>query len=57
MNANKQPLMIVAVLLLAGILGAMLWQQHQAKEHTVGGQINEAVEEIGDEIDDHTTTK
>jgi hypothetical protein len=50
---NNRGLLIVIIVLLAGIAGLM-FMNHQRQEQTIGGQINEVIEEIGDEIDDAT---
>lgn len=54
MPSNRTLLMIIVILLL-GIGGLMVYQQN-SEPQTLGEQIDEAVEEIGDEIDDATTT-
>ncbi|HEY0901997.1 MAG TPA: hypothetical protein VGD95_07730 [Micavibrio sp.] len=53
MEKNK-PILIVIALLLLGILGFLVIEQNQ-RPQTLGGAIGEAVEEVGDEIDDATT--
>lgn len=59
MNNNKGILIIIAVVLVA-ILGIMVTQKHGIFDRRTGLEkaadgIGEAVEEVGDEIDDHTT--
>ncbi len=50
---NKTILLIIA-LLLAGILG-LLAVQYNDRPKSLGEQVGEAIEEVGDEIDDATT--
>lgn len=53
--ANRN-LLIVITVLMVGILGLLaLNYTRQADDDSVSGSVNEVVEEIGDEIDDHTT--
>ncbi len=47
---NKMILVIIAIL-LAGILG-MAFMQYQDRPQSLGDQVGEAIEEVGDEIDD-----
>lgn len=57
MNSNKGILIVIAVLLL-GILGVMLANGNIGKKDDgISGSVNEVVEEISDEIDDHTTAR
>lgn len=53
---DKRLLQICAVLLL-GILIIVAMQNMRPRHETLGDKVNEAVEEVKDEIDDHTTTK
>lgn len=60
MTNNKGILTVIAVVLIA-ILGVMLYNMHEREENagvvdTITSNINEASEEISDEIDDHTTS-
>lgn len=52
---NNKTLLIVISLLLLGIFGYLAMDY--PRERTLGETIDEAAEEIGDEIDDHTTTR
>ena len=48
----------LAVFLLLAIFTVLVIQTSRtSRPDTVGGSINEVVEEIGDEIDDHTTAR
>ena len=49
---NKGLLAVIAVVLI-GIFAIMVVQMNQEPD-TIGGQVDEAVEEIQDEIDDNT---
>lgn len=49
---NKGLLTIIAVILL-GILSVLFIQMNQEPD-TLNGQVSEAFEEVGDEIDDNT---
>ena len=55
MNRNTGILVVIAVLLI-GIFTVML-VQNGGEGDTIGGQVNEAIEEVGDEIDDNTTAR
>lgn len=48
---NNKGFLIVIVLLLAGILGVMA-VQYNNRPASLGDQLGEAIEEVGDEIDD-----
>lgn len=50
MDKNK-PLLVVIALVLLGILGFLVIQQTN-RPQTLGESVGEAVEEVGDEIDD-----
>ena len=52
---NKGLLTIIAVVLI-GIFAVIVIQMNQEPD-TIGEHIDEAVEEIGDEIDDNTTAR
>jgi HAMP domain-containing protein len=57
---NNKGLLIVIALVLVGILGvlAMQYQERQKSPiERVGDSVSETVEEVGDEIDDHTDAK
>ena len=54
MPDNRTLLIIICVLLL-GVFG--FFAVDQSRHKTLGETIDEAAEEIGDEIDDHTTAK
>jgi hypothetical protein len=53
--SNKGLLTIIAVILV-GIFAVILVQMNQEPD-TFGEQVNEAIEEVGDEIDDNTTAR
>lgn len=59
MANNKGILTIIAVVLIA-ILGVLLYNSHQRENasvvDTITSNVNEAAEEVQDEIDDHTTS-
>lgn len=55
MQSNRS-LMIIIIVLLLGIGGYMVYE-HNNRPQTLGESIDEAVEEIGDEIDDATTAR
>lgn len=52
---NKGLLTVIAVILI-GIFAVMVIQMNQEPD-TFGDQVNEAIEEVGDEIDDNTTAR
>lgn len=52
---NNRIFLILIVVLLTGILG-MLVMGSTRHDDSVSGSVGEVVEEIGDEIDDHTTS-
>lgn len=57
---NNKGLLIVIALILVGILGVLVVQNQQRQEspiEQVGNSIGEAVEEVGDEIDDNTDAR
>ncbi len=57
---NNKGLLIVIALILVGILGVLVIQNQQRQEspiEQVGNSIGEAVEEVGDEIDDNTDAR
>jgi hypothetical protein len=56
MNNNKGILIIIAIALL-GILGVMLVNGNFGNDESIGGSVNEVVEEVQDEIDDNTTAR
>ncbi len=51
---NNKMILVVIALLLAGILG-FLAIEHNNRPKSLGEQVGEAIEEVGDEIDDATT--
>ena len=53
--SNKGLLAIIMVVLL-GIM-VLLIADRGKNDDTIGGSVNEVVEEIGDEIDDHTDAR
>jgi hypothetical protein len=54
MSSDKGLLTVIAVLLVA-ILGVLFVQYNNPPDDSISGSVGEAIEEIGDEIDDHTT--
>lgn len=60
MNNNKGILVVIALLLVA-ILGAVVYKggflDNRSPIEKAGDSIGEAIEEVGDEIDDHTSPK
>ena len=60
MNSSKGILVIIAIAVVA-ILAFMVFKQGTVDNRTsvekAADAVGEAAEEIGDEIDDHTTTK
>lgn len=57
---NNRGLLVVIALVLVGILGVMVVQYQERQKSPIekaGDSISEAVEEVGDEIDDHTDAK
>jgi hypothetical protein len=58
--ANNKGLLTVIALVLIAILGVMIYNTQQAEKgpvETITSNIDEAVEEVGDEIDDNTDAK
>ena len=55
MMSNKGLLAIILVVLV-GIM-VLLVTDHGKNDDTIGGSVSEVVEEIGDEIDDHTDAR
>lgn len=53
---DNKGLLTIVVVVLIGIFAVLVIQMNQ-KPKTVGDQISEIGEEIGDEIDDHTTER
>lgn len=53
--SNKALLVVIAIVLVA-ILGVMVVKYNE-RPKTIGENVSEVVEEIGDEIDDHTTAR
>lgn len=54
---NDKRLLQVCAVLLLGILIILAVQNLQPKNESLGDKVNEFVEEVKDEIDDHTTTR
>lgn len=57
---NNRSLLIVIALILVGILGVMVVQYQERQKspiEQIGDSVGEAVEEIGDEIDDNTNAR
>lgn len=52
---NNRSLLTIIVVLLLGVIGILAVQMTNKNDDGIAGSINEAVEEVGDEIDDHTT--
>jgi hypothetical protein len=57
MMSDKRMMTVAVCLLLAIFTVLVIQTSRTSKPDTVGGSINEVVEEIGDEIDDHTTAR
>lgn len=56
---NNKALLVVIAVLLVGILSIMVIQNQKENRsfgERVADSVEEGVEEIGDEIDDHTTS-
>ncbi len=53
---NNKALLVVIALILVAILGVLV-VNHNNRPKTVGENVSEVVEEIGDEIDDNTTAR
>jgi NADH:ubiquinone oxidoreductase subunit 6 (subunit J) len=59
-DMNNRGLLIVIAVLLTGILGIMAVQYQQREkplDQRIADSVHETVEEIGDEIDDHTASR
>ncbi len=60
-SSNNKGIMIFIAVILLGILGVMVVQggfvDRRSGVEKAADSVGEAVEEIGDEIDDHTTAK
>lgn len=57
---NNRGLLIVIALILVGILGVLVVQYQKREkplDERIGDSVSEVVEEVGDEIDDHTTSR
>lgn len=57
---NNKGLLVVIALILVGILGVMVVQYQERQKspiEKIGDNVGEAVEEVGDEIDDHTDAR
>lgn len=54
---SNKGLLIVIVVLLVGIVAFLAIDMNRKKDSSISGSIGEVVEEIGDEIDDHTTSR
>ncbi|MBL8639305.1 MAG: hypothetical protein JNK24_03015 [Alphaproteobacteria bacterium] len=57
---NKNALLAIIAIAVVGIFVVVLMNYQERKEspvEKVSSSISEAAEEIGDEIDDHTTSK
>lgn len=57
---NNKGLLVVIALILVGILGVMVVQYQERQKSPIeraGDSIGEAVEEVGDEIDDNTDAR
>ena len=52
---NNKSLLAIIIVLLLGVIGIMTVQMADRHDDGLSGSISEAAEEIGDEIDDHTT--
>lgn len=57
---NNKGLLIVIALILVGILGVMVVQYQERQKspiEKIGDSVGEAIEEVGDEIDDNTDAR
>jgi hypothetical protein len=57
---NNKGLLVVIALILVGILGVMVVQYQERQKspiEKIGDGVGEAVEEVGDEIDDATDAR
>ena len=57
---NNRGLLIVIAVVLVGILGLMVVQYQKREkplDERIGDSVSEVVEEVGDEIDDNTTSR
>ena len=55
---SNRTLLSAIVILLVGILGVLIYQMNRTSEpERLAGSVNQVVEEISDEIDDHTTAR
>lgn len=57
---NNKGLLVVIAVILVGILGVMVVQYQERQKSPMekaGDSISEAVEEVGDEIDDNTDAR
>lgn len=57
---NRNSLLAIIAIGVIGIFGVMAYQEHERSKSPVekiSDGVNEAAEEIKDEIDDHTTSK
>lgn len=57
---TNRGLLVVITIVLVGILSVMVVRYKEREkplDQRIGDSISEAVEEVGDEIDDHTTSR
>ena len=57
---NNKGLLVLIAVILVGILGVLVMQYQERQKspmEKIGDSVSETVEEIGDEIDDHTDAK
>lgn len=57
---NNKGLLIVIAVVVIGILGVMVMQYQKREkplDERIGDSVSEVVEEVGDEIDDNTTSR
>ncbi len=54
---NDKGLLTVIAVLLVAILAVLFMQYNAPEDDGIAGSVNEVVEEIGDEIDDNTTSR
>ncbi len=57
---TNRGLLVVITIVLVGILSVMVVRYQEREkplDQRIGDSISEAVEEVGDEIDDHTTSR
>jgi hypothetical protein len=54
---NNNAILTLVIIVLLGVIGYLMYDNNERKESTIGGKINEVVEEVQDEVDDATTDR